>query len=178
MPFFFFLVFYTYVLLPKLYESEKQIAWLGKTLTLYLKSYYLERGDTKLERGCHLLSWPIDTIWVCGLEPITHFWSFLNWEFQKFFRSERYWQLSTFTRRLLLYRIHQSFVHMLYVFVHSDLDALYQLGVLQNSLVWQLFINILNIIHQLMSQTLWSSRHLSVVPWIWAERLIFQSPES
>lgn len=60
MPFFFFLVFYIYVLLPKLYESEKQIAWLGKTLTLiYLKSYYLERGDTEFERGYHLLSWPM-----------------------------------------------------------------------------------------------------------------------
>lgn len=43
---------------------------------------------------------------------------------------------------------------MLYVFVHTDLDALYQLGVLQNPLVWQLFINILNVIHQLMPQTL------------------------
>lgn len=43
MPFFFFLVFYTYVLLPKLYESEKQIAWLGKTLTLTIFKKLLSR---------------------------------------------------------------------------------------------------------------------------------------
>lgn len=64
----FFLVFYTYVLLPKLHESEKQIEWLGKTWTLTIFKKLLSRkGRHRIRERMSLIfmaHWYLLGVWL------------------------------------------------------------------------------------------------------------------